>query len=134
MLADWCLGLEFREEIFEILYFGVKVEVEGQLVVGGDFVDLGEDVYVGKVHLKHGTETEEDVGDIEGRLRDAERVGEVYYYELSEVVLAIPHAVGLVGRITTVDSLDTRASVASGICFSKSCGAYTAPPVPGSQI
>ncbi len=73
-------GLERRRQVRQVLHLGVEVEVEGERVVRGELVDLGQDVDVREVHLQHGAQGEEEVGHVERRLGEAEAVGEVDCY------------------------------------------------------
>ena len=66
--------------MIEVLNFGVKVEVEWQWIVVGKSVDLGQDIYVWEIHLEHGAQGKEDVGDVEGWLGKAEAIGQVDGY------------------------------------------------------
>lgn len=53
-----------REEVVQVLNFGVVVEVEGEGGVVGEVVDFGEDVEVREVHLEHCAEGEEEGGNV----------------------------------------------------------------------
>lgn len=44
---------------------------------GRYFVDFREKINVWHIHLNHSSERKKDVGDVEGCLRQAERIGEV---------------------------------------------------------
>lgn len=48
-----------REEIIEVLHFGIEIEIEWEGGVVGEVINFGEDVDVWEIHLKHGAEGEE---------------------------------------------------------------------------
>jgi hypothetical protein len=66
-----------REEVGKVLDFGVKIEVERQRAIFGQLVDFGQDVEVWEIHLKHSSQTQNQIRYVKGGKGQAVRVGEV---------------------------------------------------------
>ena len=60
----------------------VEVEIERERTIVGEFVDLGQDVQVWKVHLEHRSEREEETRNVQRWQRESVGVDEVENDEL----------------------------------------------------